>query len=47
MMAGTVSVKPELIRWAVGRSRLPADELVRTFPKLDEWQRGDRMPTYR
>lgn len=46
-MAETVFIKPELIRWAIDRSRLPVDDLARAFPKLDEWQRGKRMPTYR
>jgi Zn-dependent peptidase ImmA (M78 family) len=46
-MAETVSIKPELIRWAVDRSRLPVDDLAQAFPKLDEWQRGERLPTFR
>lgn len=46
-MAETASVKPELIRWAIDRSRLPVDDLARTFPKLDEWRRGKLMPTFR
>lgn len=45
-MAETVSIKPELIRWAIDRSRLPVNDLVQAFPKLDEWRRGERMPTY-
>ncbi len=43
----TVAVKPELIRWAVTRSGLPTDQLVRKFPKLKEWQTGDKQPTFR
>lgn len=46
-MMSTVSVKPELIRWAVDRSGLPVDELERRFPRLDEWQTGERQPTLR
>lgn len=46
-MGETVSVKPELIRWAIDRSRLPADDLAQAFPKLDEWKRGERMPTFK
>ena len=51
-MAQTVSVKPELIRWAIERSRLERSRLQRsdlatTFPKLAEWQRGGSSPTYR
>lgn len=43
----TVAVKPELIRWAINRSGLPTDDLHEKFPKLDEWQKGDRQPTFR
>jgi Zn-dependent peptidase ImmA (M78 family) len=46
-MAETVAVKPELIRWAIDRSGLPLDELEQAFPKLDEWQRGQRLPSFR
>ncbi len=44
-MPATVPIKPELIRWAVERSRLSAEELTGRFPKLDQWQRGERQPT--
>ena len=46
-MAETVTVKPELIDWAIVRSRLPADDLTHAFPRLDEWRTGKRMPTHR
>lgn len=46
-MPEIVAVKPELIRWAIERSRLPAEELKETFPKLDQWRRGERMPTFK
>jgi Zn-dependent peptidase ImmA (M78 family) len=46
-MAEAVSVKPELIRWAIDRSRLPLDELTTAFPKLDQWLGGKHQPTYR
>lgn len=46
-MAETVTVKPELIRWAVDRSRLSADELVEKFPKLEAWKTGEKQPTFR
>lgn len=48
-MAGTVSVNPELIRWAIKRSGLAEDEL-RAEPqlnKLQEWLRGAGQPTLR
>jgi len=44
-MPETVFVKPELLRWAIDRSRLPEDEFARAFPKLAEWESGQRMPT--
>ena len=43
----SVAVNPELIRWAIDRSGLPTDDLRKKFPKLDEWQAGDRKPTFR
>lgn len=43
----TVAVKRELIRWAIVRSGLPPDDLVKKFPKLDEWKSGERQPTFR
>jgi Zn-dependent peptidase ImmA (M78 family) len=43
----TVAVKPTLIRWAIDRSGLPADDLRKKFPKLDEWKTGKRQPTFR
>ncbi len=43
----TVSVNPELIRWAMDRSGLPPDELVGKFPRLDEWKSGTKQPTFR
>ena len=46
-MAETVSVKPELIRWAVERSRLPVGDLVDRFPKLEAWKTGEKQPTFR
>ena len=42
-----VAVKPELLRWAITRSGLPTEELRTKFPKLDEWTRGERQPTFR
>ena len=42
-----VTVKTELIRWAIDRSGLPAEELFKRFPKLDDWKTGKRQPTFR
>lgn len=44
-MADSFVIKPEIIRWAVKRSKLDADSLVEVFPKLHEWQTGERTPT--
>lgn len=47
IMAETVSVNPDLIRWAIDRSRLPLDDLTATFPKLPHWLKGEQHPTYK
>jgi Zn-dependent peptidase ImmA (M78 family) len=39
------AVSPRLLVWARERSRLGVDELATKFPKLLEWERGDRAPT--
>lgn len=41
----TVSVKPELIRWAVARSRLSSEALA-GFP-IDAWTTNDKQPTFK
>lgn len=41
-----VAVKPEMIRWAITRSGLAAEDLRAKFPKLDEWSGGARQPTF-
>ena len=46
-MIETVAVKPELLRWAIKRSRLLHDDFAKAFPKLDEWLSGERLPTHR
>jgi Zn-dependent peptidase ImmA (M78 family) len=46
-MSGSVSVKSELIRWAIDRSRLPLGELVAAFPRLEQWIEGEQLPTHR
>jgi Zn-dependent peptidase ImmA (M78 family) len=40
-----VSVKPELLRWALERSGGSFTKLAEAFPKLDEWLSGDLQPT--
>ncbi len=38
-------VEPGLLVWARERSGMAADDLVRRFPRLEEWERGDSAPT--
>ncbi len=46
-MAESVSIKPELIAWAIDRCRVPLDDLLHAFPKLDAWKSGEKLPTYK
>jgi Zn-dependent peptidase ImmA (M78 family) len=39
------AVSPRLLTWARERSGLEVDELANRFPKLTEWERGERTPT--
>jgi Zn-dependent peptidase ImmA (M78 family) len=39
------AVSPLLLAWARERSGLEVDELATRFPKLTEWERGERAPT--
>lgn len=40
-----VPVKPELIEWAIERSRRDPAALSEKFAKLDQWLAGDALPT--
>lgn len=40
-----VDVQPGMLLWARERSGLSAEDLVRRFPKLTEWETGERLPT--
>lgn len=40
-----VTINPDLLRWAVDRSRLDALQLTTRFPKLAEWESGETQPT--
>lgn len=42
-----VDVKPQLLRWARERSRLPPEALSKRFPKVAEWESGAAKPTLR
>ena len=35
-----VDIRPELVRWARERARLPAEALAKRFPRLAEWKSG-------
>jgi transcriptional regulator with XRE-family HTH domain len=43
----TVSIKKELISWALERAGYEANDLVSQFPKLGEWTEGESLPTLR
>ncbi len=40
-----VPVKPELIQWALDRSRKYPDTLAKKLPKIEEWLAGELSPT--
>jgi transcriptional regulator with XRE-family HTH domain len=42
-----VDIRPELVRWARERARLPAEALAKRFPRLAEWKSGAAKPTLR
>lgn len=42
-----VGVAPELLRWARERAGLEIADLVRKFPKVESWERGEAQPTFK
>ena len=44
-MTVRVGVQPTMLLWARSRSSLTVADLAHRFPKLEEWERGDRQPT--
>jgi Zn-dependent peptidase ImmA (M78 family) len=40
-----VDVAPDLLTWAIERSRREEDEIFERFPRLSEWLRGETQPT--
>jgi Zn-dependent peptidase ImmA (M78 family) len=44
-MTVRVDVEPSLMVWARERARMGIDDLARKFPKLADWERGERAPT--
>jgi Zn-dependent peptidase ImmA (M78 family) len=41
----TLSIKPEIIRWARLRAGLEIEELLNLFPKFADWENGQASPT--
>lgn len=44
-MSIKVEISPATLRWAYERAGYSKDDLVRRFPKLDQWLRGQDRPT--
>lgn len=44
-MAVEVTIKPEVLEWALERSELAENELEKKFPKLKDWLSGSKKPT--
>ena len=42
-----VGIEPELLRWAIERSGRSPKYLQKRFPKLDAWEQGTELPTFR
>lgn len=42
-----IDVQPELLEWARTRADLTVDDLLRRFPKLEQWETGEIRPTLR
>lgn len=40
-----VPVEPALLRWALTRAGLEAEDLRKKFPKLEAWELGEKRPT--
>ena len=40
-----VSIKPEIIEWAVKQSGEPEEKIEKNFPKLSQWMSQDALPT--
>lgn len=42
-----VAVNPELMQWARERAHLAIEDLAGKFPKLEGWERGEVLPTFK
>ena len=40
-----IAIPQQTIRWAIDRADVPVSRLHRRFPKLEEWEEGERQPT--
>jgi len=38
-------IRPEMLRWARERANLDIQRLVKPFPKLESWEKGEAVPT--
>ena len=45
-MTTRATVEPELLVWARKRAGIRRENLVKKFPKLPDWERGEARPTY-
>jgi len=44
-MTVRVAIRGPLLRWAEVRSRVSAEDLRSSFPDLDAWKEGAKVPT--
>lgn len=42
-----VPVQPEMLRWACERAGYDVHDLAPRFPQLPEWERGEKLPTFK
>lgn len=42
-----VPVHPEMLRWARERARQDLRDLAPRFPHLQQWERGEKQPTFK
>ncbi|MYE67208.1 MAG: ImmA/IrrE family metallo-endopeptidase [Acidimicrobiia bacterium] len=46
-MTMRVDVRPEMYRWSLDRAGLDRETAAERFPRLDDWESGDRQPTFK
>ena len=46
-MSDRLPVNVDLLRWARERASLDLEDLVKAFPKYEEWERGELLPTFK